>query len=77
MRYMIIIMLLSGCDPTIYEGSASKRPPNQSLAMAPLCIVLCNTTVDAIGSTNAKGVSNFTGQTSTRTKTSTATGGNQ
>lgn len=70
MKFLVPIafLILSGCDPTAIRNIDR---PNGTLVQNPACLFVCIPSVDNIGETNARGVDNFTGQTSTRTNTNT------
>ena len=75
MRYLLIIILLAGCDPYVAEDPSSDyvkaKYENNTLVQNPVCLFVCIPSLDNIGRTTAAGVDNFTGQTSTRTTTNT------
>lgn len=77
MKFLVPIsfLILSACDPYVAENTTADyvraKYENNTLVQNPVCLFVCIPSLDNIGRTTAAGVGNFTGQTSTRTKTNT------
>jgi len=63
----IALLVLAGCtDPVTFDGDTRLRA---IVMQSPLCLLICNTKIDTIGSTAVGDTGSFTGSTISKTDT--------